>query len=109
MKLQNQKRNDLLKREEVIFSLEAEKNPSFSECKKMISEKFKKAEDQVDVYCVKGSFGKNSFIIKAYVYDSKDAFDRAVQKTQKQRVAEKKALEEAKKAEEEAKKAAATA
>ncbi|MFA5259501.1 MAG: hypothetical protein WC402_05500 [Candidatus Pacearchaeota archaeon] len=105
METKKQIRNDMFKRDEVSLVLEAEKNPSFNECRKLISEKFSKPEENLDVYGVKGSFGSKSFVIKAYVYDSKEDLQKAVQKTGKQREAEKKAQEEAKKAEEEAKKA----
>ncbi|MDD5193149.1 MAG: hypothetical protein PHF67_01040 [Candidatus Nanoarchaeia archaeon] len=106
MEIKKNTKNELFKRYEVSIILESDKNPSFSEVKKKLSEKFSKPEDSIDVYNIKGKFGRNTFLIKAYVYDSKADFEKAVQKTKKQRDAEKKAAEEAKKAEEEAKKAA---
>lgn len=99
-------RNDLFKRQELIFELESEKTPSFAEAKKLISENFKKPEEAIDVYKSEGKFGRKVFIIGAYVYDSKEDLIKAIQKTKKQRVAEKKAEAEAKNAEVEAKKAA---
>ena len=105
MEIKNQIRNDMFKRQEVSLVLEAEKNPGFNECRKLISEKFSKPEENVDVYGIQGKFGKNTFLIKAYVYDSKEDLQKAVQKTGKQREAEKKAEEEKIKAEAEAKKA----
>jgi ribosomal protein S24E len=108
METKKQIRNDMFRRQEVSFVLEAEKNPNFDECRKLISEKFSKPEENIDVYGVRGSFGSKSFVIKAYVYDSKEDLQKAVQKTGKQREAEKKAEEERKKAEEEAKKAEET-
>ena len=100
MELKKQIRNDMFKRQEVSLVLEAEKNPGFDECRKLISEKFSKPEENVDVYGVKGSFGSKSFILEAYVYDSREDLLKAVQKTGKQREAEKKAEEEKKKADE---------
>lgn len=107
MEVKKQIRNDMFKRQEVSLVLEAEKNPGFDECRKLISEKFSKPEENIDVYGVKGSFGSNSFIVRAYVYDSKEDLLKAVQKTGKQIEAERKAEEEKKKAEAEAKKAEA--
>jgi len=69
-------RNDLLKRQEVSIILEAEKNPGFEEMKKKISEEFKKPEEVVDVYNIKGSFGSKEFKIDAYIYDSKEDLEK---------------------------------
>jgi len=114
MKLKKDIKNELSKRKEIEFEIESGKNPTFDEMRKLISEKFSKSEDCIDVYGIKGSFGKNKFLIKGYVYDSKKDLEAAIQKTGKQRKEEikqaaeaKKAVEEAKKAEEEAKKKAA--
>ncbi len=97
-------RNGLLKRQEISFTLEADKNPSFDEMRKKIAEDFKKNEEAIDVYGVRGSFGSNKFKVDAYIYDSRDDLEKAKQLTQKQRAEIKKVAEEAKKAEEEAKK-----
>ena len=97
-------KNDLLKRHEISFILESDKNPSFDELRKKMTEDFKKKEEVIDVYGVKGSFGSNKFKVDAYIYDSKEDLDKAKQLTQKQRIEIKKAAEDAKKAEEEAKK-----
>lgn len=106
MEIKQNMRNDLFKRQELVFELEANKNPSFEDVRIKISEDLKKPEGNVDVLSVHGKFGKNVFIIKANVYDSQDDKEKSVsmRKTQKQRKAERKAAEEAKKkAEEEAK------
>lgn len=100
-------KNDLLKRHEIVFILESDKNPSFDEMRKKISEDFKKKEEAIDVYGVKGSFGSSNFKINAYIYDSKEDLDKAKQLTQKQKGEIKKSAEDTKKAEEEAKKAKA--
>lgn len=105
MQIQKESKNELFKRQEVSLILESDKNPNFSDVKKKLSEKFSKPEEAIDVYNIKGKFGRNTFLIKAYVYDSKEALNKAIQKTKKQRDAEKKAEEEAKKAAAEAKKA----
>jgi len=103
MDIKSDIRNELFKRNEIEAEIEAEKNPSFDEVRKMISESTKKPEEAIDAYGVKGSFGINKFTINAYVYDSKEDLEKAKQLTQKQRKAE---VEEAAKAAEEAAKPA---
>ncbi|MBS3079661.1 hypothetical protein J4218_06065 [Candidatus Pacearchaeota archaeon] len=102
-------KNELLKRREVSFVVESDKNPSFVDMKKLASEEFKKPEENIDVYGIQGKFGRNTFLVKAYVYDSKEALEKAIQKTGKQIREEKKAVLEKRKVEMEAKKAAAEA
>lgn len=84
-------RNDLLKRQEISFNLEADKNPSFGEMRKKISEDFKKNEEVIDVYKIKGSFGSRKFKIDAYIYDSKEDLEKS---TKKQKEAEAKGAEQ---------------
>jgi len=109
MELKKDIKNTLMKRHEVSFIVEAEKNPSFSEMKQKISSEMKKPEENIDVYGIQGKFGRGTFLIKAYVYDSKEDYDaiKILSKTKKMRTTEKeeakKAIEEAKKAKEEAK------
>jgi ribosomal protein S24E len=101
MEIKQDTRNDLFKRQEIILLIEAEKNPGFEEMKKKIAEKFGKPEENIDVYNIVGSFGRNSFEVSAFVYDTKEDLDKMarLKMTKKQR-------DEAKKAEEEAKQAA---
>ncbi|VVB78894.1 Ribosomal protein S24e [uncultured archaeon] len=101
-------KNNTLKRQELVFKIESEKGPSFSDMRKKISEEFSKPEENIDVFKVKGSFGKNTFEVHANIYDSKETYDKAIElkKTQKQRETEKKALVEAAKSAAEAKKKA---
>ena len=94
-------KNELVKRRELVLKIESDKNPSFDEMKKMFSKEFSVEEDRIDVYNIKGSFGKNTFLVEGYVYDSNKDLVAAIQKTGKQRKEEAKALLEAKKAEEE--------
>jgi len=106
MNITKETHNELFKRKEIVFEIESEKNPSFNDMKKKLSDKFGKPEENINVFNIKGSFGKNNFVVSSYVYDSKDAFEKAIQKTGKQRREEAKALAEVKKAEAEAKKKA---
>ena len=109
MNITKETENKLLKRKEISFIIESEKNPNFSEMKKKISEKFSKPEESIDVYGINGKFGRKTFLVKAYVYDSQEAFEKAIQKSGKQRREEKKVELEKKKAEAEAKKIEAEA
>ncbi|MFA7707628.1 MAG: hypothetical protein WCX73_01650 [Candidatus Pacearchaeota archaeon] len=102
MKTNSNTRNELLKRDEFIFGLNAEKTPSFEEMRKKIAEQLKKSEENINVYNVKGNFGLKQFNIHAHVYDSVEGLKKAEHKTNKQRIA---AKEEAKKFYAEAKKA----
>jgi ribosomal protein S24E len=106
MEIKQNIHNKMIGRQEILIELESEKNPSFAEAKLKIAEEFKKPEENIDVLKVEGKFGKNVFLINANIYDSKSGLESSVEmrKTQKQRVAEKKAIEDAKKAEAEAKK-----
>ncbi len=82
-------KNDLLKRQEVSLNLEAEQNPNFDDMKKQIAEQFKKSEDVIDVYNIKGSFGSNEFEIDAYIYDSKEDLEKSKRKKEKDETQEK--------------------
>jgi len=94
-------RNELFKRQELVIELEGEKNPSFEETRKLISEHCKKPVENIDVYEIQGKFGKKIFEIGVYIYETKEELEimKNLRKTQKQR----KADAEAKKAEEESK------
>jgi ribosomal protein S24E len=103
MNIKQNLRNELLKRNEIVFEIKANKNPSFAEAKNMIVEEFKCSTDTVDVYRIKGNFGKDSFTISSYVYDDSDSYKKSIQKTKKQLKEEKKQYLDSKKAEFEAK------
>ncbi|MDP2938730.1 MAG: hypothetical protein Q8O13_01415 [Candidatus Omnitrophota bacterium] len=104
MKITKETRNELFSRKEVNFIIESEKNPSFSDTRKIVAEHFKKPEENIEVYSIYGKFGRKTFLVKSYIYDSKKDLDNAVQKTQKQRKEEAKALAETEKAHVESKK-----
>jgi ribosomal protein S24E len=100
MEFKSDTRNELFKRNEINAELESDKNLSFDEVRKMISEQTKKPEENIEVYNIKGNFGSNNFVVDARVYDSVEDLKKAEQKTQKQRKAD---AEDAKKAAEEKK------
>lgn len=76
MEIKKDFRNELLKRRELIIQLESEKNPGFDETRKKIAEKFAIPEDNIDVLRIKGSFGKEKFLIETNVYDSKEDLEK---------------------------------
>ena len=63
-------RNDLLKRREVKIVVNAEKNPGFANALKSVAEKFKADENVTFVKEVKSKFGRDTFLIDAFIYDS---------------------------------------
>ena len=63
-------KNSLLKRREVKVIVESPSNPGFTNALKTISEKFKSQEDSIAVKAVKSKFGRNTFLIDAFIYDS---------------------------------------
>jgi len=77
MEIKKNIKNDLFGRKEIEIILTAEKTPSFAEISKMLGEHFKAAEDEIMVENVKGKFGRNTFLIKACIYDSKALKDEA--------------------------------
>lgn len=64
--------NILLGREELRFIIKTNKTPSFAEVLKIIAEQTKKPEETIFVDGIKGKFGRESFLIKAYAYKSKE-------------------------------------
>tara|TARA_Y100000310_G_C20701497_1_gene830404 strand:- start:2792 stop:3166 length:375 start_codon:yes stop_codon:yes gene_type:complete len=72
METVNDFRNELLKRREVKIIVEAESNPGFDKAGDIISGELKSEKDTVVVRGVKSKFGRNTFLIDAFVYDSKE-------------------------------------
>lgn len=69
-------RNDLLKRREIKLVVTESKNPGIDYSKKLIAEKFKASEENVVVKGLKSKFGIDTFLIDAFIYDSKDIMDK---------------------------------
>ncbi len=115
MKTITDNKNEIFKRHEVVLEIESVNNPTFDDMRKKVSEKFNKPLENVNVYSIKGSFGANVFLIKAYIYDSHETLKHIfhLSKTKKQKKKEsdelKKAAEEKIKAEKEATKVVAEA
>ena len=63
-------KNDLLKRREVKLVIESEKNPGFAEAIERIVSKFGANKDLIVINNVKSKFGRNTFLIDAFIYHS---------------------------------------
>ncbi|MEK6893661.1 MAG: hypothetical protein AABX07_05675 [Nanoarchaeota archaeon] len=70
MKIINDFRNELLNRREAKAIVESENNPSFQSAVKMISEQFKAVEELIAIKRISGKFGRDSFLLEAFIYDS---------------------------------------
>lgn len=66
----NEIKNDLMKRKEVSISIESASNPGFVNATKEVAHKFKASEEQIVIRKIGSSFGKDKFVIDAYVYNS---------------------------------------
>ena len=95
-----------MKRQELLIKMDSEKGLGFDEARKNIAEKFSKPCETIEVCKVKGSFGKQVFEVHANIYYSSENLSKALEmkKTQKQRKAEVKIIEDAAKTAEEEKK-----
>jgi len=92
MEIKSNKRNETFRRQELVVETESEKNPGYAEVKKLIAKEIKKPEENVDILNVNGKFGRNVFVTRAYVYDSKDDLEKMsvlrLSKKQKKEIAE---------------------
>ena len=73
-------RNELLKRREVKILIEAESNPGFGEAQKKVKEKFGVGEEQIVMRNVKSKFGRKTFLLDAFIYDSAADKEKTEQK-----------------------------
>ncbi|MEK6914265.1 MAG: hypothetical protein AABW83_01305 [Nanoarchaeota archaeon] len=91
MELKYDKRNELIKRRELVFDFEG-KGISFDEARKKVADKVNKEEDLIDVYKIMGKFGRHKFEILADVYDSKNDLEiikkMRMSKKQKEKIEE---------------------
>lgn len=70
MKIITDFRNDLLKRREVKVIVESQSNIGFQNSLATTAQQFKAKEEAIVVKAVKSKFGRNTFLIEAYIYDS---------------------------------------
>jgi len=72
MEILEEKNNNVLKRKEIKIIVEAGKNPTLDEAVEIVAKEFKAEKDNVVIKQVKGKFGRNTFLISSFIYDSKE-------------------------------------
>ena len=50
--------------------MEASSNPGFEKALNLIAQQFKAKEDSIVIKTLKSKFGRNTFLIDAFIYDS---------------------------------------
>lgn len=65
-------KNSLMNRREVKLIVESPSNPGFSNAAKMVADECKAKEELIAVKEVKSKFGRNTFLIDAFIYHSLD-------------------------------------
>ncbi|MBS3091706.1 hypothetical protein J4217_04660 [Candidatus Pacearchaeota archaeon] len=76
MKAIKDTQNTLLKRREVKFLIESSGNPGFDKAKELVIKDFKAPEETIVVNNVKGKFGRDTFLVDAFIYESKEQKDK---------------------------------
>ncbi|MCU0642585.1 MAG: hypothetical protein MUF61_03375 [archaeon] len=76
MKIIKDTKNDLLKRREVKLVINAERNPGMDSAIKTIAEQLKVPEYTVVVKTLKSKFGRDTFLIDSYIYNTKEDRER---------------------------------
>lgn len=99
MEILSQLRNEIFKRNHVKLLVDAGKNPTLNEASEIVAKEFNAGKEKISIQNVKGKFGRDTFLISAFIYDSEEEKNSIEPKSKKQLEAEAKAEEEAKKAE----------
>jgi len=73
-------KNSLLKRRELKLVVEAPSNPGFLKASEIIAHHTKAPTETIVVKNVKGKFGRNTFLIDAFIYNSQTDKDKVEQK-----------------------------
>ena len=76
MKILEDNKNSLLNRREIKMIVEHSGNPGFANALKMVAEQFKSKEDVIVMNNVKGKFGRDTFLVSAFIYNSKEDRDK---------------------------------
>jgi ribosomal protein S24E len=76
MKVISDNQNDLFKRREVKLVVESSGNPGFASALKIVADHFKVNADHIALHNVKGKFGRDTFLIDASIYHSKEAKEK---------------------------------
>jgi ribosomal protein S24E len=88
MKIISDNKNDLFKRREVKMVVENSGNPGFANALKLVAGQFKASEDNIAVHNVKGKFGRDTFLIDASIYNSKEDKEKTEPKPKMKKAAE---------------------
>lgn len=72
MKILEDKHNSLLNRKEIKIIAEAEKNPSYDEALAIVVKEIKSESENIVIKNVKGKFGRDTFLISAFIYKTKE-------------------------------------
>ena len=97
-----EKENPLYNRKEIKIIGKSKINPNKIDSEKLISEKFSKPVENIVIKKIKGKFGRDTFLITANIYNSKEDKEKTEFKSKKEKEVEAKLKEEeAKKAEQE--------
>ena len=80
MKIISETKNSLLKRREIKASLESQTNPGFKGVSDATVQHFKVSAEQVVVREVNNGFGKHSYVVSCFVYDSPEFKESIEQK-----------------------------
>jgi len=69
-------KNELLDRREIKMIVENSGNPGFENAMKIVAEHFKTDSENIAVHNVKGKFGRDTFLIDAFIYGSKESREK---------------------------------
>ncbi len=97
LKITQQKRNELFKRDEIYAIKEDLKTPKIDETKAEIAGILKKDVGAIVVRRIKGRFGSRQFIVEAYAYDNADIMNKTEPKAKSKKADAGAPAEEAKK------------
>jgi ribosomal protein S24E len=76
MEILEDKQNIFLNRREVKIVVEAEKTPTYEDAINILSEQFRADKNLIVVKHVKGRFGRDTFLITAFIYKSEEDKER---------------------------------
>lgn len=84
-KIVEEKQNSLFNRKEIKLLVESSVNPSKTDSEKLVSEKFSTTPENIAIKKIKGKFGRNTFLITANIYSSKEEKEKTEPKPKKKK------------------------
>ena len=81
----SQKKNPLLKREEIEVNAVMNVSPKIKEAEELIGKEFSTNPENVKIKKIKGRFGSRNFIITANLYSSQEEKEKTETKTKKKK------------------------